>query len=384
MSVAAAVRPCNRISPPPPHPQPNSLRLAIVSDALPQRNGVGTYYQDLMEQLRDRLESAVLISPTGTSVERHEWFDFPLPGDPTQRLVWPRIHTLYQRLKNLRPDIIIVPTLGPYGLTAMRFARRNRIPVCLAHHTNFDALAGMYWNSLAGRCFRTAMRFIHRRATQQAQVVIGMNDETVNTAMQFGARRVCKMGTPLATDFLRSPTHPISSQPRRVIFVGRLAAEKGVEQVIQSATQLSDFEFRIAGDGPQRSVIEAAVQRLPNVKLLGWLNRQQVREAIDQSDILVLPSKQETFGTVALEGLARERVVITSGECGIVNWPELSAGLFVMNHNERLNETLLRLRDAPSWKIRSMVHQGTRSAIEFNEQTIQRWVTTLMDVAERS
>ena len=42
---------------------PDDLRVAVVSDATRERNGVGTYYADLVQQLRGQGATAELICP---------------------------------------------------------------------------------------------------------------------------------------------------------------------------------------------------------------------------------------------------------------------------------------------------------------------------------
>lgn len=102
-----------------PQPLPPRLpvRVMVISDALVERNGVGTYYQDLVEQLQDRVEHISLIAPSDSSSScspsPHEWLSIPLPGDRTQRLVFPRRRSLQRLLDEQQPSALIVPTLGP-------------------------------------------------------------------------------------------------------------------------------------------------------------------------------------------------------------------------------------------------------------------------------
>lgn len=44
-----------------------SLRVAVVSDAAAERNGVGTYYHDLVQHLRGRVDRAELFCPRGAA-----------------------------------------------------------------------------------------------------------------------------------------------------------------------------------------------------------------------------------------------------------------------------------------------------------------------------
>ena len=74
----------------------------------------------------------------------------------------------------------------------------------------------------------------------------------------------------------------------------------------------------IAGSGPMRASLQQQIGHLglnDQVHMVGRLGREAVRNAIDSSDCLVLPSHYETFGVVLIESLARGKPVIAS-DCG--------------------------------------------------------------------
>jgi glycogen(starch) synthase len=95
-----------------------------------------------------------------------------------------------------------------------------------------------------------------------------------------------------------------------VTFAGRLVYEKGVQDLIASLPVLRRKHPRlrvvIAGDGPYRGELEAAIDRhdlRPVVTLPGFLN-EQLPAVMAASDCFAVPSIYEPFGMVALEGAA--------------------------------------------------------------------------------
>jgi glycosyltransferase involved in cell wall biosynthesis len=351
--------------------------VVVVSDALAERNGVGTYYEDLVQQLQGRLEHISLIAPGSQHRRHHEWFSVPLPGDATQRLVCPKGRILRQLIEEQQPHAVVIPTLGPYAYFASKIARRHKIGVCAAHHTNLEALASMYWNPLVAALCRRSLHSMTSWLIQRADVVATMNTESLTDAKRRGARCVQQMGTPVATSFVRKPRQPLRMNPPRVIFIGRLAAEKSVEQLLQAAERLPACQFRVAGDGPMREIVERAADRLPNLNYLGWLSRSEVLDAIDDADLLALPSRLETFGTVALEALARHRLVLVAEECGIVDWPELAKGLFTIQRNEHLATALRRIVEEPLWRQEWLATRSWEAVERFNEETLGGWINLL-------
>ena len=56
------------------------LRIVVISDAAVGRNGVGTYYEDLVAQLRPLVEDIALLAPGDDAATEHQWFSVPMPG----------------------------------------------------------------------------------------------------------------------------------------------------------------------------------------------------------------------------------------------------------------------------------------------------------------
>ncbi|MCC9655679.1 glycosyltransferase [Rhodopirellula halodulae] len=357
------------------------LRVAIVSDAIAGRNGLGTYYMDLIEHLRGHVGCIELLGPTADRDAQLERFSIPMPGDKTQRMVYPNRCELRRRLDDLRPNLVIVPTLGAFSYFALQYAREKRIPVAIAHHTNFDRLLSLYWPRVISKPLGWMLRKVNRWLITQAGMVVSLNSEAYQDAVSLGARNVRIMGTPVACDFLRHPQSHRNDPIRRVIFVGRLAAEKGVGEVLDAAAIHSKIQFAIAGDGPGRGMVCDAAERLSNVSYLGWLSRDRVREEIDQNDVLVLPSAIEAFGTVALEALARRRYVLLRRECGIAKWPSLAAGLFHIESNETVADSLDRMLNMTSVDLERQAEPSWSAVQDFNHHTLRKWLSFLADAA---
>lgn len=116
--------------------RPRGQHVAIISDAVSERNGVGSYYRDLAAQLDERGLRTGIICPDG-----HSGRSLPMPGDSTQRLWLPPVRTLTARLESLRPSVIVLPTPGPFGLYGLWAAKRFGARIIVGFHTHFEALA---------------------------------------------------------------------------------------------------------------------------------------------------------------------------------------------------------------------------------------------------
>ncbi len=355
--------------------RPEELRVAVISDAETERNGVGAYYHDLIQQLRDRVAVIDTFSPS--THNKHRGLTLPLPGDSTQRIWFPPLLKIRREILALRPHVIIVPTPGPYGLLGWYLATRLGARLIVGFHTSYEKLTGLYWNRILGRITQSYFDMLNRMLFRDGEVVLANSQSMMAAARAAGARNVALMGTPLPRPFLTDPPGFPASPVRRIFYAGRLAAEKNLKLILEAAAELPDYEFCVAGDGPLRFEIERAAREMPNLDYIGWLDRDRMRAVVDSMDMLVLPSAIESFGTVALEAMARGRLVLVSAACGILDWPALNRGLFRINQGETLAQAIVRVAELDEAIRRKKSQLARQAAIELNEWSNRSWLATL-------
>lgn len=358
------------------------LRIAFFSDSLAERNGTGAYYHDLLDHLAPRVGAVEVIQPLPRGGSRR--LSLPLPGDPTQRLVLPDPFRVRRAMARLRPHVIVGVTPGPFGLLGLWMARRHGCAYISAYHTNFEALADLYWRNMKGRLITGALGRINRFICHRSATVLVNNSGLVDTVRSLGSDHVDVMGTPLDRSFLM--THPPDppAEFTRICFAGRLAAEKNIESVLAAAACWPRLRFVIAGDGPMRAAVESAAQKLENLEYRGWLGREDLCRLIDESSLLVLPSHVETFGSIALEAMVRSRPVLVSANAGIHDWPQLAGNLFSLDPDETLTAAIGRLQSLPPEALQAVGARAREGALQLHRETMEQWVSVLAAHAARS
>jgi glycosyltransferase involved in cell wall biosynthesis len=359
------------------------LRVAIVSDAAPERNGVGAYYRDLADHLKASGASVGLIAPRYRAGIWHGGFRFPLPGDPTQKLLIPSWSLVRRRLERLRPNVIVVPTPGPYGMLGMHLAGRLGVNLVVGFHTHFEALTDLFQHwGLRARIANTYLRASHRLLFRRSHLVLANSAEMIEVAREIGARRIGLMATSIPQRFLDRPIVTANPDLKRVLFAGRLAPEKNLDVIVEAARRLPEMEFLVAGDGPRRHWLKTQCDALPNLNHVGWVRRARILELIDSVDALVLPSRVESFGTIALEAMARARLVLVSSACGILSWDSLSRGIFQIRDDEHLADTLSRVRDLNPVLRERKARIARQAAADINRRNLSHWIRVLRGDAD--
>ena len=104
--------------------------------------------------------------------------------------------------------------------------------------------------------------------------------------------------------------------------IGNLDVGKNHELLLRAFSKVYDsdknIKLEIAGEGPLRPFLMSLVKELDlsnNVVFLGNLDRVQIRNKLDVSDVLMISSLKETFGVVAIEAFFRGKPVLST-KCG--------------------------------------------------------------------
>ncbi|TGE33825.1 glycosyltransferase [Desulfosporosinus sp. Sb-LF] len=143
--------------------------------------------------------------------------------------------------------------------------------------------------------------------------------------------------------------------------------------------------LRIAGDGPERNTLEDLSKKLCVNEYVEWLGRlpnTNVADFYRSVDVVVVPSREESFGVTAVEGSACARPVIASRVGGLTEViVEGETGfLFPSENISELGKVMERLIENPT--LRDTMGQRGRSHV-LKHYDWQKNVTQMELVYER-
>ena len=185
-----------------------------------------------------------------------------------------------------------------------------------------------------------------RRTAQRATLTLATTEQSAERIRKLGGERMDVRGAVALNneEIERLAELPAScSGAIRFVSVGRLLHWKGYELGLRafaralskdkdsSKSALTDAEYWIIGDGPERARLEAVAKKLEIadcVKFLGLLPRSEVLTRLSKTHVIVHPSFHDSGGFATLEGMAAGRPAIclalggpglqVTSDCGIV------------------------------------------------------------------
>ena len=313
--------------------------LLLTSSYLPVTGGLQTVASSLACSLKDRGHDVSVVTnryPTKLAA-----------GDMIDDVSISRWHFLFPRLDhllNLRPDLFVAG-LVLFPLTLFRLLARiqsNRPDVVNLHFVdasalfvliarkfvNFRLVVSLHGNDVEGLSRRRRFdRWVFRTLLRKADVVTACSGYLLALATKIqpaaAARgRVVYNGMDLLVSV--SNGEPDGS----VAAAGRLVPQKGFDVLLRAfaAGAKDTSRLSLIGDGPERERLQELARDLGlngEISFRGANERRTTLAAMNQANVIAIPSLSESFGMVALEGMALGKPIVASRVGGL---PEILDG----------------------------------------------------------
>jgi len=227
-----------------------------------------------------------------------------------------------RELRRFGPDAVLVQGAQETALALLgRSLARSRAKVVAYVHGDPRAATRLYGSSLR-KALSPLGDALSRHGLRRADGVRTLSSFTDAAVRAAGGEPTATFAAFMDLEpFLASPPAPLPVLPV-ALFVGVLERYKAVDVLAEAwrlaALRLPDARLHIVGRGPLGDVVARLVAELPEQVL--WtevLPTDGIVRALDESSVLVLPSRSEGLPRVAVEAFCRGRAVIGGRAGGI-------------------------------------------------------------------
>jgi len=257
-------------------------------------NGVVRTLSKTVEELRKGDHTVEVIAPSDG------YWTMPLPTYPDIRLAPFAKSDVEKRIIRFGPEAIHIATEGPLGQAARSLCIKWGMPFTTSYHTKFPEYIKARLPFVPLSAGYSFVRNFHnsggRVMVTTPSMVEFLKDKDFKNLAPWARGVDLEQFSP---DNRFSPEDIYKDLPRPIFLnVGRVAVEKNMEAFLDLDLPGSKV---VVGKGPQ---LEELKKKYPDVTFTGAKFGEELARYYADADVMVFPSKTDTFGLVIIEAMA--------------------------------------------------------------------------------
>ncbi|WP_397575155.1 glycosyltransferase family 4 protein [Sphingorhabdus sp.] len=245
-----------------------------------------------------------------------------IPFRPEYRIPLSLSRSVRRDLEAFNPNIVHIASPDRVSRKAVKWAKKQNLPVLCSVHTRFETYFRYYNMSFIEPVVEAWIRRLYRKcdalvapSESFAQV---LREQRMNYDIDIWSRGVDReIFNPGRRDMEWRRGLGISDDTPVIGFLGRLVMEKGLDVFSDTIDQLKrrnvPHQVLVIGDGPARAWFES---RIPDAKFAGFQVGADLGRAVASMDMFFNPSVTEAFGNVTLESMACGLPVVAAKATG--------------------------------------------------------------------
>ncbi len=266
-------------------------------------------------------------------------------------------------IRQLRPDVVHVQGHQLIGRAVLSSARRHGIASVATNHFMPENVFGylpvpkFLYGPVAKWCWQDLGRVYGRADAVTAPTQLAVDLLEAHTDIR-GTKAI---SNGIDTDKYWQATQAAAApMTPTILFVGRLDAEKHVDQLIKAVARFPldrPVRLEIAGKGDRRASLEALAARLglgDRVAFLGYVDDEELLRAYGRASVFCMPGVSELQSLVTLEAMSAGKPIVAADAVALPHLvrPGENGWLYTPGNIDELAERLLSLIADPALRRR--------------------------------
>lgn len=364
------------------------MRIALCTDQyLPMLSGVADSVALLFEQLQKNgheVRVYTLSLPDAVpdkNIMRFRSYSVPGSGGGLP-IVLP--FGAMRDIKKFKPDVIHTHLFGMVGMFAWYASRRLGVPLVGTDHT-FPA-DYLHYVNLNFEPFRYLVRRLSSWYYNRCVFVTGPSQTMFDELSEYRCIRPMRIVPnhipshifrPLTDKIALKAKYGIGS--RAIVVFGRITPEKNLDvalDIFNDVAKTGDAQLVFIGDGIERSALEQQIKALglgARVRFLGTLRGEQLVEAVNACDVLLITSLSETQSMSTLQAMACGLPVVAVRAGGLPDYvfDDINGYCIDPSNKNEFVDRLVSLLSNPE-QAQKIGEQGRESVAKYSPEAITK------------
>lgn len=293
-------------------------RMLWLTDTFGDKNGVSVVLKSIHAYIKKHdLPIDILVCTDEIEQDEHLIVIKPVseinhPMYPDQKLRFPDFMQIHSIFDTNEYDRIMCSTEGTMGLASLYLKNAFSVPAHFYLHTDWLVFAKNTLNLKQENLsrLRRALRGYYQLFDQVFVLNTEHYDWLTSNTMGFKKEKV-KITAHWVEDYFKpkktsvKEVFDLKEESKILLYVGRISPEKGVLEIPSYFEKLKrkipELEMVFVGSGPAEKELKKA---MPKAKFLSWVEHKDLPKVYSAADLLIIPSKFDTFSCVVLEAMS--------------------------------------------------------------------------------
>lgn len=351
--------------------------LALVPDFVEKPSGgLGEQYRHMMEKLQGRVEYFTVGYPEQNSILNYKSARNPIPVFKHAALTTIYGQSIYfLKALEYKEDFDVIHAFDWSTFYAGYLCKEHfKKPLVCTVQLSLEQLNkdGIFYchdpNTIDGIHINQLQKYFEELGLLTADKVIQVSEYYNNLYLDYQNKSVVITNGIDVDKWVKKRTPKLPGKNKlKFCYIGRASPMKGLDVILNcNIPDDIDFYFIVSNKNAEEPIFTNIKNKCNNKNIfhIPGLYGQDKIDFLYSMDGVVMPSKHEPFGIVALEALISENLLITTASGGIKEIVD-DIEYFKITDSNSLQQTLETIKQLPEEKIKQITNKGKQRAQEY-------------------